>query len=212
MAIVPVGILDVVDPSPEELAICQAALDAVDPAFPLVELLGNQRQRVTFHDSLGALGGSAEGFYPRFGRVKITRMKGRKGQLKAYRMEGTLLHELGHGFHLTEDQKDAFVALLGGDSWKGGNYWDHVNEAVPDHCVRLMTNGEIVSHYEEDRLPIPDGKEPDFEAILFSEIGVAPPPVGEENPEPMPNAELNDALNRIFVLENKVTAAQAALA
>lgn len=210
MSIVPVGPFDLVDPTPEDVAIAQAAFAAVDPAFPLAELLGI-RHRVKFVDSLGARDGKAEGFYPARGKFQVRRMYNRKGSRRAYREQGNFLHESVHGFLLSKAQKAEIVALLGGKYFGSGPeddpvpYWDRVNEATCDHLVPIMTEGKIRSHYEDDRLPIRADRVDEL-----AEIVTRMPPDTEE-PEPVEPEPVDPVIVALTLRAEKAEARVATL-
>jgi hypothetical protein len=205
VTVVAVGPFDLIDPTPEDVVIAQTALASVDPTFPLDRLL-TIRHRVRFVDSIGALGGKAEGLYPSTGKFQVKRMYNRKGGRRAYREQGTFLHESAHGFHLSRAQKDEIIALFGGTSWGKGPYWDRVNEATCDQMVAIMTGGRIRSHYEDDRLPL-RADQVDVLADIVTRLTVPEEPEVEPIPEPTPPVD-----PQLEQLKAEITALNARLA
>ena len=205
MADVARGIFTLVDPNPDELDTFDFALSAI--RFDVRELLPVLMRPHRIHYTDDIPGSAAvprpEGRYPGGRLIQVRPMRS-NGIIRRNRVAGTTIHEFGHGFMLSRGQREAFIDLFNRTgTWRGGPYWESVNEAFCYWLTRIATDGRLVSPYEARTLDLPDGRHDDFLTVLREQPVDEPEEPEPVEPEPGPDPELLAMRERAEVAERE---------
>jgi hypothetical protein len=192
MTNVTIGPVTLLDPTPEEEACFRYAMSVLRPDVSAA--LPSLIKPHTLDFTVDIPGTQAvprpEGLYPGGKLIKVRPLR-RRGKLQQDRVAGTCLHEMVHGFRFTPVQKQAFIKLFGATKWKDPSYWDSVNESVCYRATRILTDGKLVSKYEDDLdLDWSASLEDEYLAILLGQGATTPDEPEPAPPTPGPDPEL----------------------